>query len=79
LSYSYTVAPINKNNNDIITPALPTANPGYPITAIDRGDTTAIGGDIIYSTQEYLHQFWTNFERNIAHGGGSGDSGGIFL
>jgi hypothetical protein len=47
--------------------------------AIDRGDTTAIGGDILYSTQEYLHQFWTNFEHNIAHGGGSGDSGGIFL
>jgi len=23
--------PVNKNNNNIITPALPTANPGYPI------------------------------------------------
>jgi hypothetical protein len=24
--------PVNKNNNNIITPALPTASPGYPIS-----------------------------------------------
>jgi hypothetical protein len=27
---SYTVAPVNKNNNNIIIPAPPTTNPGYP-------------------------------------------------
>jgi hypothetical protein len=37
------------------------------------------GGDIIYSIQEYLHHFWTKFEHELTLGGGSGDSGGIFL
>jgi hypothetical protein len=31
LSSSYRGEPVNKNNNNIITPALPTASPGYPI------------------------------------------------
>jgi hypothetical protein len=36
-------------------------------------------GDITYTLPKYLHHFKDKFEHEFSFGGGSGDSGGIFL
>ena len=45
--------------------------------SIEEVEVSAYSGGSICFKQEYLHQFYANFEHKIQYSGGSGDSGGF--